>query len=121
MDRCGAASGSGPAGGGEDILLGELRVSPSNQRVQLGDEEVTLSTQEFALLHELVRNAGSVSSRESLFRALRGIDYDGMDRSIDVRISRLRRKLGDDQPPPRRIKTIWGKGYLLVPDAWHRE
>ena len=49
---------------------------------------------------------------------MRGIDYDGLDRSIDGRVSKLRRKLGDDAAAPTRIKTVWGKGYLLVPDAW---
>jgi DNA-binding response OmpR family regulator len=49
---------------------------------------------------------------------MRGIEYDGLDRSIDGRISKLRRKLKDDAASPARIKTIWGKGYLLVSDAW---
>jgi two-component system OmpR family response regulator/two-component system response regulator RstA len=49
---------------------------------------------------------------------LRGIDYDGFDRSIDIIVSWLRKKLGDDANNPYRIKTIWGKGYLLVADAW---
>ncbi len=52
---------------------------------------------------------------------MRGIDYDGLDRSIDGRVSKLRRKLGDDAAAPTRIKTVWGKGYLLVPDAWEVE
>jgi DNA-binding response OmpR family regulator len=53
-----------------------------------------------------------------VFRAVRGIDYDGVDRSIDGRIVKLRRKLNDDAASPARIKTVWGKGYLLAPDAW---
>ena len=57
-------------------------------------------------------------SRDDIFHNLRGIDYDGLDRSIDGRISKLRKKLGDSATEPARIKTIWGKGYLLVPDAW---
>ena len=56
--------------------------------------------------------------RDEVFRTMRGIDYDGLDRSIDGRVSKLRRKLGDDAAAPTRIKTVWGKGYLLVPDAW---
>ena len=66
----------------------------------------------------LARNAGHVLSREDIFRNLRGIEYDGMDRSVDGRISKLRRKLEDSATEPTRIKTVWGKGYLLVPDAW---
>ena len=101
-----------------DITLGTLRVSPSAQQVWLDEAPVSLTTQEFELLSLLVRNAGKVLSRQSIFRAMRGIEYDGLDRSIDGRISRLRRKLGDSATAPTRIKTVWGKGYLLVPDAW---
>jgi DNA-binding response OmpR family regulator len=100
-----------------DIVLGGLRVSEAH-RVWLDGEEVTLTTQEFELLYELARSAGTILSREDLFKRIRGIDYDGLDRSIDGRVSKLRKKLGDDAEAPKRIRTIWGKGYLLVPDAW---
>lgn len=102
----------------DELRIGVLGVSRSAQTVHLGSEEIEVSTQEFALLYELARQPGTVLSREVLLRAIRGIDYDGLDRSIDVRVSKLRRKLGDSDPPHRRIKTVWGKGYLLVPDAW---
>ena len=101
-----------------DIILGGLRVSPSAQEVRLDGKHVQLTTHEFELLLLLSRNAGTVLSRDEVFRNLRGIDYDGLDRSIDGRISKLRRKLGDSATEPTRIKTVWGKGYLLVPDAW---
>jgi DNA-binding response OmpR family regulator len=100
-----------------DIVLGSLRVSEAH-RVWLDGHEITLTTQEFELLYELARSAGTILSREDLFKRIRGIDYDGLDRSIDGRISKLRKKLGDDADAPKRIRTIWGKGYLLVPDAW---
>jgi DNA-binding response OmpR family regulator len=79
---------------------------------------VQLTTQEFELLHLLASHAGKILSREDIFLHLRGIDYDGLDRSIDGRISKLRRKLDDTAKTPTRIKTVWGKGYLIVPDAW---
>ncbi len=101
-----------------DITLGALRISPSAQEVSLDDEPVQLTTHEFELLLLLARHAGTVLSRDDIFHHLRGIDYNGTDRSIDGRISKLRRKLGDDAHEPARIKTVWGKGYLLVPDAW---
>ena len=107
-----------PATHGADITLGTLRISPSAQEVQLDNKLVPLTTHEFELLLLLARNAGAVLSRDDIFHHLRGIDYNGMDRSIDGRISKLRRKLGDDAHEPVRIKTVWGKGYLLVPDAW---
>jgi DNA-binding response OmpR family regulator len=101
-----------------DIVLGGLRVSEASHRVWLNGEEISLTTQEFELLYELARSAGTILSREDLFKRIRGIEYDGLDRSIDGRISKLRKKLGDDADAPKRIRTVWGKGYLLVPDAW---
>jgi DNA-binding response OmpR family regulator len=103
---------------GNDIVLGQLRISPAAQQVMLDGEPVALTTHEFELLLLLAGRAGTVLSRSEIFRHLRGIEYDGLDRSIDGRISRLRRKLGDSATEPARIKTVWGKGYLLVPDAW---
>lgn len=101
-----------------DIVLGGLRISDTSQQVWLDGQQIDLTTQEFELLCLLARNAGKVLSRKAIFRSMRGIEYDGLDRSIDGRISKLRRKLGDSATRPARIKTVWGKGYLLVPDAW---
>lgn len=101
-----------------DIVLGGLHISRSAQEVVLDGQPVQLTTHEFELLLLLARRAGTVLSRDDIFHHLRGIDYDGTDRSIDGRISKLRKKLGDSATEPTRIKTIWGKGYLLVPDAW---
>lgn len=100
------------------IVLGGLRISEAAQEVWLDGAKIQLTTQEFELLCLLVRHAGTILSREDIFRQVRGIDYDGLDRSIDGRISKLRRKLGDSATTPARIKTVWGKGYLLVSDAW---
>ena len=107
-----------PAAAGGDIVLGALRVSPSAQEVSLDGKPVQLTTHEFALLVLLAKHAGTVLSRDDIFHNLRGIDYDGLARSIDGRISKLRKKLDDSATEPTRIKTVWGKGYLLVPDAW---
>ena len=101
-----------------DIVLGSLRVSEASHRVWLDGREIALTTQEFELLCVLARSAGTILSRDELYKRVRGIDYDGLDRSIDGRISKLRKKLGDDAMAPKRIRTVWGKGYLLVPDAW---
>ena len=103
---------------GGDIVLGELRISPKSQEVTLAGKQVKLTTHEFELLLLLARRAGTVLSRDDIFHHLRGIDYDGTDRSIDGRVSKLRKKLGDSATEPVRIKTVWGKGYLLAPDAW---
>lgn len=118
LRRVDEADSAPPAPPAEDIVLGELHISPSAQKVLLGRQPVQLTTHEFELLMLLARHAGTVLSRDDIFSHLRGIEYDGTDRSIDGRISKLRRKLADDATEPERIKTVWGKGYLLVPDAW---
>lgn len=115
--RRAGSEGKAPQEGG-DIVLGGLRISRSARQAMLDGETVPLTTHEFELLLLLARHAGQVLSRDDIFHNLRGIDYDGLDRSIDGRISKLRRKLGDSATEPTRIKTVWGKGYLLVPDAW---
>ncbi|RUM48762.1 MAG: DNA-binding response regulator, partial [Marinomonas sp.] len=71
----------------------------------------------FDLLWLLASNSGRILSREEIFSELRGIEYDGQDRSVDVRISRIRSKIGDDPIHPRRIKTIRSKGYLFVKEV----
>jgi DNA-binding response OmpR family regulator len=113
-----AVSAGQPAPRGGDIVLGALRISRTAQEVLLDGAPVPLTTHEFELLLLLARHAGTVLSRDDIFHNLRGIDYDGLDRSIDGRISKLRKKLGDSATEPTRIKTVWGKGYLLAPDAW---
>jgi DNA-binding response OmpR family regulator len=115
-----AASGGVADGRPKDIQLGGLRISESSREVWLHDKLIDLTTQEFELLTLLARRAGQLVDRADVFRLMRGIDYNGVDRSIDVRISKLRRKLGDDADAASRIKTVWGKGYLLVPGAWDK-
>lgn len=100
------------------VHFGHLTVDPVSRDVFLNQQNITLSTSDFDLLWELVSHAGQIMSRESLLKILRGVDYDGLDRSVDVAISRLRRKLGDNAQEPTRIKTIRNKGYLLSPSAW---
>ncbi len=102
----------------QKIHFGNLRISAATREVQLDSETVNLTTTEFELLWLLASRAGEVLSRDDILESLRGISYDGMDRSVDLRISRLRKKLGDDSSRPTRIKTVRGKGYLFVSDSW---
>ncbi|MDP2562927.1 winged helix-turn-helix domain-containing protein [Psychrobium sp. 1_MG-2023] len=95
-----------------------LVISLQSRTVSLDGEVIKLSSNEFDVLWFLASKAGEVVSREELVSHLRGFDYDGFDRSIDLRISRLRKKLNDNSAEPFRIKTIWGKGYLLAKDVW---
>lgn len=103
----------------EQLVFGKLTINSEAHEARLGDDVLDFTTQEFELLHYLARNAGTVLSRDDIFNNIRGIEYDGLDRTVDVRISRLRKKLHDNPSQPQKIKTIWGKGYLFVKDAWH--
>ena len=100
------------------LQFGELTIQRESQTTCIGDELIPLSSNEFDMLWLLASNAGTVLDRDALVRQLRGIEYDGFDRSIDIGISRLRRKLKDNAQQPFRIKTVRGKGYLFAPDAW---
>jgi len=99
------------------LRFGALHINPAARAVTLGEREVSLSSNEFDLLYFLAMRAGEIQSRETLYLQLYKREYDGLDRSLDVRISHLRKKLGDDGGPDK-IKTVWGHGYLFVPDAW---
>ncbi len=102
-----------------EISCGALTVNRGSRQVTLHDENIDLTSQEFDLLWLLSSKAGEVQNRDYIYKAVVGREYDGMDRSVDVRISRLRKKLHDSNETPFRIKTIWGQGYLFVPDAWN--
>ncbi len=99
------------------LRFGALSINPAARSVTLAERDVALSSNEFDLLYFLAVRAGEIQSRETLYSQLYRREYDGLDRSLDVRISHLRRKLGDDGTPDK-IKTVWGHGYLFVPDAW---
>ncbi|BAP13584.1 DNA-binding response regulator RstA [Alcanivorax sp. NBRC 101098] len=96
------------------LEFGALVIDNSAREVTLAGDSVDLTSAEYDLLWLLASNAGTVLSRETIFEKLRGIQYDGQDRSIDVRISRIRPKVGDDPENPKRIKTVRSKGYLFV-------
>lgn len=98
--------------------FGSLQIDSINRSVHFQNKSITLSTADFDLLWLLASHAGQVLSRDDLLFSLRGVHYDGLDRSVDVAISRLRKKLDDDPADPRRIKTIRHKGYLFAADAW---
>lgn len=101
-----------------NLEFGELCIQPSARSVSLAGEPVNLSSHEYDLLMCLAQQAGQIIGRDYLFNKIYQREYDGLDRTIDVRISQLRKKLQDNPDNPTRIKTIWGKGYLFVADAW---
>ncbi len=99
------------------LEFGDLVIDNGGRSVTLNDELVDFTSAEYDLLWLLASNAGRILSREDIFERLRGIEYDGQDRSIDVRISRIRPKIGDDPENPKRIKTVRSKGYLFVKEG----
>lgn len=113
------SQGETPTKTATDIIqIGALEINKRKQEVHLNEAPVELTTNEYELLNLFAQSAGKTLSRDDLLNNLRGIGYDGMDRTIDMLVSRLRKKLGDDSAKPFKIKTVWKKGYLFVPDAW---
>jgi DNA-binding response OmpR family regulator len=100
------------------LKFGGLQINPNRQQVHLHGEEITLTTNELTLLCQFAVNADQILSRDELLNHLRGFGYDGLDRTVDMLVSRLRKKLQDNPSKPQKIKTIWKKGYLFVSDAW---
>ena len=96
------------------IELGELQINPSTRAVIHQKNSLTLTTQEYDLLTLLASNAGSILSRDDIIAKLSGGEYDGLDRSVDIRIARLRKLLNDNPAQPQYIKTVRGKGYLFI-------
>jgi len=98
----------------QELVVGPLRLRPSARSAVLGDAPLTLTPVEYDLLVSLARARGRVKTREALLDEIRERDYDVFDRSIDVHISALRRKLGDDPKTPRFIRTLRSAGYMMV-------
>lgn len=98
----------------DDIRVNDLAVSLASRTASINGTALTLTPLEFDLLACLAKNADRVLSRDRLLDEVNGRNYDVFDRSIDVHISSLRRKLGDDPKNPRFIKTIRSAGYMLL-------
>ena len=98
--------------------FGALQIDLSARTAFLNTIALNLSSHEFDVLVELAKEAGNIVSREYLFDRIYGREYDGVDRTVDVRISHLRKKVSENGRFPDRIKTVWGKGYLFDPNGW---
>ncbi len=107
--------------GKERLNFGDLVIDNTMREAWLNNAPIELTSAEFDLLWLLSSHAGQIMTREEIFNKLRGIEYDGQDRSVDVRVSRIRPKVGDDPVHPRRIKTVRSKGYLFVGDLAGRQ
>lgn len=106
----------GPVDPDEDLRPIEydgFSLSPAQRNVKIESREIALTSAEFRLLKLLAGNPGRVFTRERLMDVVQGRDFDGIDRSIDVHISRLRNKIEEDPKRPRWIRTVWGTGYVF--------
>lgn len=104
---------------GRRRVCGDLVINAATRAVHLGPRPIHLGGAEFDLLWLLCAHAGQILSREVIFSKVRGIPYDGRDRSIDVRIARLRARIGDDARQPRWIRTVRSRGYMLTDGSRH--
>jgi DNA-binding response OmpR family regulator len=102
------ARGPGPE---DRVQVGELTLDGAAQTASLRGRPLPLTSAEWTLLALLVRNRGRVLSRERILDEIRGVEWEAFDRSVDVLVSRLRHKLGDDPKRPTFVRTVWGKGY----------
>ena len=102
---------------GADAVAGGLRIDVKSRQAWLGQQALDLTDAEFDLLRYLTEHPGEQLTREQLARDVCEVHYDGLDRTIDVRIARLRAKLKDDPKRPRWFKSIRGVGYMFVPQG----
>ena len=109
--NAGAANNAAPP---TELVVGPLRINPDARSAVMGDTALVLTPVEFDLLVSLAKARGRVKSREALLDEIRDRNYDVYDRSIDVHISSLRKKLGDDAKDPRFIRTLRSAGYMLI-------
>ena len=101
-----------------DVVYGLIYAAVDVFEEALAKAEIDFSSSEFDFLWYLACHAGTPVNRDQVFKALKGREYDGQDRRFDLMISVLRKKLDDNSQKPQKIKTVWGKGYLFVADAW---
>ena len=109
-----ARGGTKPDEPEAEVVVGKIRINTGAHTVVIGDEPLVLTPVEYDLLLALARARGRVRSREALIEDIRDRNYDVFDRSIDVHISALRKKLGDDAKNPRIIRTVRAAGYMMV-------
>lgn len=112
------ATPGAPDAAGAPIRFGSFCLFPATRRLERDGAPISLSTGEFAVLHALVAHPNRTLSRERLLALARGRQHEPSDRSIDVQISRLRRLIEKDPATPRYLQTVWGAGYVFVPDQF---
>lgn len=106
-----------PAAEAEVVNFGPFKFDLALRTLHNGDVELPLTTGEFAMLKTLVRHPRQALSREKLAQLTRGREFEPFDRSLDVQVSRLRKLIEEDATTPRYIQTVWGVGYVFIPDG----
>jgi two-component system phosphate regulon response regulator OmpR len=106
-----------PSDHGQTFHFGEFSLDLSNRSLKRNDEPISLTTGEFSVLKAFARHARQPLSREKLMELARGREYEVFDRSLDVQISRLRKLIEKDPSNPQYIQTVWGLGYVFIPDG----
>jgi two-component system phosphate regulon response regulator OmpR len=112
-----AATPGAPSLHADRVPFGPFVLDMSTRSLTRAGEAVSLTTGEFSLLKALAQNPRMPMSRDKLMELARGRELESSDRSIDVQVSRLRRLLGEESNAPRFIQTVWGFGYVFVPDG----
>ena len=102
---------------GTGYTFGPFRLQPEQRALYRGDQEIELPRAEYELLNVLVQHPSRTLSRDFIMENLGGNDRDPFDRSIDVRVTRLRHKIEDDPAHPRYVRTVWGVGYQFTPEG----
>ena len=106
-----------PSESDEMVAFGPFVLNLGTRELQRDGRALAMTTGEFSLLKVLVQHARTPQSRDKLTELARGREHDSFDRAIDVQVSRLRKLLGEDPANPRYIQTVWGLGYVFVPDG----
>jgi two-component system, OmpR family, phosphate regulon response regulator OmpR len=106
-------------GNDEVTEFGPFTLNISRMELQRDGASIPLTNMEFQLLRVFAANPRRPMSRDHLQDKVKGRDHEAMDRSLDVQISRLRRKIEDDPAEPRYLRTVWGVGYMFTPDGGH--
>jgi two-component system phosphate regulon response regulator OmpR len=101
----------------QTVAFGPFEFDLSLRRLMKNGEQIALTTGEFSMLKALVRHPRQPLSRDKLAQLARGREFEPFDRSLDVQISRLRKMIESDPSQPRYIQTVWGVGYVFVPDG----
>ncbi|HQR72592.1 MAG TPA: two-component system response regulator OmpR [Burkholderiaceae bacterium] len=115
--RAAEESPGAPSSNAESVAFGDFVLDLATRTLTRAGEPVTLTTGEFAVLKAFARHPRVPLSREKLMEMARGREYEAFDRSLDVQISRLRKLIEPDPAKPRFIQTVWGLGYVFIPDG----